>query len=99
MPPLPPPVDYNTDAPADYLEKGTSPPAALQQNKGVLYSRTSCLCPVVALYSYEASKPDDLAFSEGDIIYLTRRQDNGWCEGVSNGKQGFFPMNYVQSCG
>uniref|UniRef100_A0A3Q3B764 ABI gene family member 3 n=1 Tax=Kryptolebias marmoratus TaxID=37003 RepID=A0A3Q3B764_KRYMA len=75
MPPLPPPVDYDTDAPPDYLEK------------------------VVALYSYEASKADDLALNEGDIIYVTRRQDNGWCEGVCRGKQGFFPMNYVQSCG
>ncbi|XP_044188218.1 ABI family, member 3a isoform X1 [Thunnus albacares] len=75
MPPLPPPVDYDTNAPPDYLEK------------------------VVALYSYEASKSDDLALTEGDIIYLTRRHDNGWCEGFLNGKQGFFPQNYVQSCG
>ncbi|XP_041672959.1 ABI family, member 3a isoform X1 [Cheilinus undulatus] len=75
MPPLPPPVDYDTDAPPHYIEK------------------------VVALYSYEASKPDDLAMAEGDIIYLTHRHDDGWCEGVLNGNKGFFPSNYVQSCG
>ncbi|KAM4530914.1 ABI family, member 3a isoform 2-T2 [Odontesthes bonariensis] len=75
MPPLPPPVDYDTNAPPNYLEK------------------------VVALYHYEASKPDDLALAEGDIIYMTHRHDDGWCQGVLNGKQGFFPENYVQSCG
>ncbi|KAM4535502.1 ABI family, member 3a isoform 2-T2 [Fundulus diaphanus] len=74
MPPLPPPVDYDTNAPADYLEK------------------------VVALYSYEASKPDDLQLTEGDVIYVKRRHDDGWCEGVCNGREGFFPQNYVQSC-
>ncbi|XP_036945122.1 ABI family, member 3a isoform X4 [Acanthopagrus latus] len=74
MPPLPPPVDYDTNAPAHYLEK------------------------VVALYNYEASKPDDLSLTEGDIVYLTCRHDSGWCEGVVNGNRGFFPVNYVQSC-
>ncbi|XP_070779504.1 ABI family, member 3a isoform X2 [Enoplosus armatus] len=75
MPPLPPPVDYDTNAPPQYLEK------------------------VVALYSYEASKPDDLSLAEGDVIYLTHRHDDGWCEGLLNGNRGFFPENYVQSCG
>ncbi|GAA6085660.1 ABI family, member 3a isoform X2, partial [Tachysurus ichikawai] len=50
---------------------------------------------VVALYSYEASKPGDLTFHEGDIIYLTKRNDDGWCEGILNDMEGFFPGNYV----
>ncbi|XP_029998277.1 ABI family, member 3a isoform X2 [Sphaeramia orbicularis] len=75
LPPLPPPVDYDTSAPPEYLEK------------------------VVALYDYEAAKPDDLQLSQGDVIYLTRRHDDGWCEGVLHGNRGFFPENYVQSCG
>uniref|UniRef100_UPI003AAC2836 abl interactor 2-like n=1 Tax=Centroberyx gerrardi TaxID=166262 RepID=UPI003AAC2836 len=73
MPPLPPPVDYDINAPPQYLKK------------------------VVALYSYEASKPDDLSFAEGDVIYMMHRHDDGWCEGIVNGSQGFFPENYVQS--
>ncbi|TSQ23964.1 Abl interactor 1 [Bagarius yarrelli] len=73
IPPLPPPVDYDTSAPVQYLEK------------------------VVALYSYEAGKPGDLTFQEGDVIYLTKRNDDGWCEGVLNGVEGFFPGNYVES--
>ncbi|XP_076608554.1 ABI family, member 3a isoform X1 [Chaetodon auriga] len=74
VPPLPPPVDYDTNAPPQYLEK------------------------VVALYNYEASKPDDLSLTEGDIVYLTCRHDDGWCEGVLDNNRGFFPENYVQSC-
>lgn len=53
---------------------------------------------MVALYTYEASKPDDLSLTEGDIIYVMRRHDDGWCEGVCNGREGFFPENYVQAC-
>lgn len=92
-------MDYDTDAPPEYLEKGTAPAAWQHDRQQNVYNCTSCLCPVVALYNYEGSRPDDLTFNEGDIIYLMRHQDNDWCEGVSKGKQGFFPRNYVQSCG
>ncbi|XP_073713330.1 ABI family, member 3a isoform X2 [Misgurnus anguillicaudatus] len=73
MPPLPPPIDYDTCAPADYLEK------------------------VVALYSYDTGKPGDLVFQEGDIIYVTIKNEDGWCEGILNGVKGYFPGNYVES--
>ncbi|XP_067238218.1 ABI family, member 3a [Chanodichthys erythropterus] len=52
---------------------------------------------VVALYNYETGKPGDLVFQEGDIIYLTSRNEDGWCEGVLNGVKGYFPGNYVES--
>lgn len=52
---------------------------------------------VVALYSFDTAKPGDLVFQEGDIIYLTRRNEDGWCEGVLNGVKGYFPGNYVES--
>lgn len=52
---------------------------------------------VVALYSYDTGKPGDLVFQEGDIIYITSRSDDGWCEGVLNGVKGYFPGNYVES--
>ncbi|XP_016431711.1 abl interactor 1-like isoform X4 [Sinocyclocheilus rhinocerous] len=73
LPPLPPPIDYDITAPADYLDK------------------------VVALYNYDTGKPGDLVFQEGDIIYLTSRNEDGWCEGVLNGVMGYFPGNYVES--
>uniref|UniRef100_A0A8C2HD19 ABI gene family member 3 n=1 Tax=Cyprinus carpio TaxID=7962 RepID=A0A8C2HD19_CYPCA len=73
LPPLPPPIDYDITAPADYLDK------------------------VVALYNYDTGKPGDLVFQEGDIIYVTSRNENGWCEGYLNGVKGYFPGNYVES--
>ncbi|TRY65370.1 hypothetical protein DNTS_013773 [Danionella cerebrum] len=52
---------------------------------------------VVALYTYNTGKPGDLVFQEGDIIYLTARNKDGWCEGVLKGVKGYFPGNYVES--
>ncbi|XP_058627953.1 ABI family, member 3a isoform X3 [Onychostoma macrolepis] len=52
---------------------------------------------VVALYSYDTGKPGDLVFQEGDIVYLTSRNEDGWCEGILNGVKGYFPGNYVES--
>ncbi|XP_077413499.1 ABI family, member 3a isoform X1 [Vanacampus margaritifer] len=54
---------------------------------------------VVVLYRYEEAKPGDLSMAEGDVVYVTHRHDNGWYEGVLRGQRGFFPNNYVQSCG
>lgn len=53
---------------------------------------------MVVLYDYQASRPDDLTLAEGDLVYLTCRHDDGWCEGVLRGNTGFFPENYVQLC-
>ncbi|XP_076852814.1 ABI family, member 3a isoform X1 [Brachyhypopomus gauderio] len=59
------------------------------------YAPAEYLEKVVALYSYDTGKPGDLAFQVGDVIYLTKRNEDGWCEGVLNGLEGFFPGNYV----
>ncbi|KAJ8251823.1 hypothetical protein GJAV_G00225810 [Gymnothorax javanicus] len=72
MPPLPPPVDYDSQAPPNFSEK------------------------VVALYSYNSGNPGDLVFEKGDIVYVTKRNEDGWCEGILNGVEGFFPGNYVE---
>ncbi|XP_061080554.1 ABI gene family member 3-like [Conger conger] len=71
--PLPPPVDYDSNAPPNYEEK------------------------VVALYSYNTGNPGDLSFEKGDIMYVTKRNADGWCEGVLGGVEGYFPGNYVES--
>ncbi|XP_008836530.1 ABI gene family member 3 isoform X2 [Nannospalax galili] len=54
---------------------------------------------VVTLYPYTRQKDNELSFSEGTIICVTRRYSDGWCEGVSSEGTGFFPGNYVEpSC-
>ncbi|KAI8333777.1 hypothetical protein EDC96DRAFT_451084 [Choanephora cucurbitarum] len=50
---------------------------------------------VVALYDFEAASAEELNMKEGDIIYVTKKDDSGWWEGVLDGKTGIFPSNYV----
>jgi E3 ubiquitin-protein ligase SH3RF len=40
----------------------------------------------------------DLCFKKGDIILLRRKVDNNWYHGEIGGKQGVFPLTYVQVC-
>ncbi|XP_027020307.1 abl interactor 2a isoform X7 [Tachysurus fulvidraco] len=52
---------------------------------------------VVAIYDYTQDKEDELSFQEGAIIYVIKKNDDGWYEGVINGSTGLFPGNYVES--
>ncbi|KAM4598143.1 ABI family, member 3a [Polymixia lowei] len=111
---LPPPPPPPTQEVEDLEISAPPPPPLLDDDEGGfddilpplpppvdydITTPTEYLDKMVALYSYEAAKPDDLSFIEGDVIYLICRHDDGWCEGVLNGNRGFFPENYVQSTG
>ncbi|XP_071003078.1 abl interactor 2-like isoform X3 [Oncorhynchus clarkii lewisi] len=52
---------------------------------------------VVAIYDYAADKEDELSFNEGCIIYVIKKNDDGWYEGTKTGTSGLFPGNYVGS--
>ncbi|XP_051905872.1 abl interactor 1-like isoform X2 [Hippocampus zosterae] len=83
LPALPPPPPLNDDTTVEEL--GGAPPHYLEK--------------VMALYRYEATEPGELSMEEGDVIYVTDRHDDGWYEGILRDRQGFFPENYVRSCG
>ncbi|KAM6985874.1 rho guanine nucleotide exchange factor 7a [Aplochiton taeniatus] len=51
---------------------------------------------VKARFNFEQTNEDELSFSKGDIISVTRQEDGGWWEGALNGKAGWFPSNYVR---
>lgn len=53
---------------------------------------------VVAVYDYYADKEDELSFQENSVIYVLRKNDDGWWEGILDGITGLFPGNYVESC-
>jgi len=57
-----------------------------------------CVVAVVAIYSYQQDKDDELTFDEGAVIYVIKKNDDGWWEGVMDGHTGLFPGNYVEPC-
>ncbi|CAJ0602706.1 unnamed protein product [Cylicocyclus nassatus] len=50
----------------------------------------------VALYDYDADKTDELSLRENCIVYVLRKNDDRWFEGVLDGVTGLFSGNYVQ---
>ncbi|VDM17583.1 unnamed protein product [Hydatigera taeniaeformis] len=52
---------------------------------------------VITVYEYTADKSDELTFCENELIYVIKKNDDGWWEGVMmNGRTGLFPGNYVE---
>lgn len=51
---------------------------------------------VVAIFSYEATQPEDLEFLEGDVIQVVSTVNNEWLEGECKGKFGIFPKAFVE---
>ena len=49
----------------------------------------------VAAYEFQATKTDEVTFSEGDRIKVLMRQDPDWWKGECNGVVGWFPSNHV----
>ncbi|CAG9860623.1 unnamed protein product [Phyllotreta striolata] len=55
-------------------------------------------CPqVTALHDYNASQPDELSLSRGDVINVLRKMNDGWYHGerLRDGKMGWFPANHT----
>ncbi|KAM7537325.1 hypothetical protein Aperf_G00000076226 [Anoplocephala perfoliata] len=52
---------------------------------------------VITVYEYTADKSDELTFGENELIYVIKKNDDGWWEGIMmNGQTGLFPGNYVE---
>ncbi|XP_054452770.1 abl interactor 1-like isoform X2 [Anoplopoma fimbria] len=90
-PPPPPPVDYEEEEAA--VVHYSDPYADGDPH----WAPKVYLEKVVAIYDYSKDKEDELSFMEGAIIYIIKKNDDGWFEGVSNGVTGLFPGNYVES--
>ncbi|XP_034743664.1 abl interactor 1-like isoform X4 [Etheostoma cragini] len=90
-PPPPPPVDYEEDEAA--VVHYSDPYADGDPH----WAPKIYLEKVVAIYDYSKDKEDELSFMEGAIIYIIKKNDDGWFEGVCNGVTGLFPGNYVES--
>ncbi|XP_023833286.1 abl interactor 1-like isoform X2 [Salvelinus sp. IW2-2015] len=91
-PPPPPPVDYQGDEEAAVVHYND--PYADEDPD---WAPKSYVEKVVAIYDYSKDKEDELSFMEGSIIYIIKKNDDGWYEGVCNAVTGLFPGNYVES--
>ncbi|XP_061685569.1 abl interactor 2b isoform X2 [Syngnathoides biaculeatus] len=94
-PPPPPPEDYEDDEEEE--ESAVVEYSDPYAEEDPPWAPRSYLEKVVAIYDYSRDKEDELSFQEGAIIYVIKKNDDGWYEGVMNGTTGLFPGNYVES--
>ncbi|XP_029069017.1 ABI gene family member 3 isoform X3 [Monodon monoceros] len=99
-PELPMPLDLPPPPPLDVGDLGLPPPPPPGFGpEEPSWVPDAYLEKVVTLYPYTRQKDNELSFSEGTVICITRRYSDGWCEGVCSEGSGFFPGNYVEpSC-
>ena len=50
---------------------------------------------MVAKYDFMTGKEGELSFETGQTIYVIRKNDDSWWEGVTDGVTGLFPSNFV----
>ncbi|XP_078481596.1 abl interactor 1-like isoform X5 [Ciona intestinalis] len=87
LPPPPPsmgtPSSYDS-SPGDYsTEPSWAPKSYLEK--------------VVVIYDYSAENSDELNLKEDQVVYVVRKNDDGWYEGVLDGVTGLFPGNYAEA--
>ncbi|XP_016372975.1 rho guanine nucleotide exchange factor 7-like isoform X1 [Sinocyclocheilus rhinocerous] len=69
---------------------------SLVSNTGDMTENSYTQLLVKARFNFQQTNEDELSFSKGDIISVTRTEEGGWWEGSLNGKTGWFPSNYVR---
>ncbi|XP_030637257.1 abl interactor 2b isoform X2 [Chanos chanos] len=96
-PPPPPPEDYEDEEGDEEEESAVVEYSDPYAEEDPPWAPRSYLEKVVAIYDYTRDKEDELSFQEGAIIYVIKKNDDGWYEGVMSGTTGLFPGNYVES--
>ncbi|XP_068447133.1 abl interactor 2b isoform X8 [Clinocottus analis] len=96
-PPPPPPEDYEDEEEEDEEESAVVEYSDPYAEEDPPWAPRTYLEKVVAIYDYARDKEDELSFMEGAIIYVIKKNDDGWYEGTMNETTGLFPGNYVES--
>ncbi|ORE09723.1 DUF500-domain-containing protein [Rhizopus microsporus var. microsporus] len=99
------PTTYDSHSFTSPFEKATTiTTASTPLHQGALEHTTNSnnapFSLVIAKYDYSATRPNDLSFSAGDHIIVTKRlpDRNCWWEGEIGNRRGFFPANYTEDC-
>nr|XP_046175013.1 abl interactor 2-like isoform X12 [Oncorhynchus gorbuscha] len=93
----PPPEDYEDDDDEEEEESAVVEYSDPYAEEDPPWAPRTYMEKVVAIYDYAADKEDELSFNEGAIIYVIKKNDDGWYEGTMSGTTGLFPGNYVES--
>ncbi|XP_051998956.1 abl interactor 2a isoform X2 [Xyrauchen texanus] len=109
-PPPPPPAEEPVSETTQHHQTPPPPPVEYEEGESAVveysdpyaeedppWAPQTYLEKVVAIYDYSRDKEDELSFQEGSIIYVIKKNDDGWFEGVINSTTGLFPGNYVES--
>jgi len=91
-PPPPPPMTGGPPPPPPPMTGGPPPPPPPMMGSSKKKGPTC-----TALYDYTGEVDEDLSFSAGDVITITKPDDgSGWIEGELKGQIGIFPASYVE---
>ncbi|XP_039290526.1 abl interactor 2 isoform X2 [Nilaparvata lugens] len=100
-PPLPPPPEEDSPHPqfgVPNISSSRGMPIVSDEPDLPGWVPKNYIEKVVAIYDYYADKEDELSFQESAVIYVLKKNDDGWWEGVMDGITGLFPGNYVEPC-
>lgn len=89
---------------ADYIDRVLNLEADNIEDDGVIPSWVPidrCIEKVITTYDYEGLRDDELSFKENMYIYVIKKNDDHWYEGImktANGNiiQGLYPYNYAR---
>ncbi|CAL4143710.1 unnamed protein product [Meganyctiphanes norvegica] len=102
MPPPPSPASSGVVSEQDYHSRSSGasspplPPPPPNDAEEVPEVPPHYIEKVIAVYDYSADKDDELSFQENAVIYVLKKNDDGWWEGTIDGVTGLFPGNYVE---
>ncbi|KAI8045579.1 hypothetical protein M5D96_001761 [Drosophila gunungcola] len=99
LPPPPPPEDEHQDFGRPRTSTGPQLAPIVPEDQNLPgWVPKNFIEKVVAIYDYYADKDDELSFQESSVLYVLKKNDDGWWEGVMDGVTGLFPGNYVEPC-
>ena len=85
------PVPPNEDADGDPMYASVIP-----KSQRKLEVKSEDGTPMKAVYDFVGEDDDDLSFKEGDIVHIVKQCEDGWAQGIMNGKLGYVPYAYFE---
>ncbi|XP_064406199.1 uncharacterized protein LOC135350985 isoform X4 [Halichondria panicea] len=69
-----------------------SEPPVMRDGGGAIKSRHAKV-----VYNFVAESPDELSLEAGQIVEVIAEEEDGWCRGRLNNKEGVFPSIFIES--